>query len=779
MTRLRPVLIPPRVQPQSAAARASDWALERRLVSAIDVNGSLFGGPWRYGGLGHALQPMKDGRGIQGGINGLVIEERPVVLTYPFSYITVLSRTNRTASNNVPAGLTVATNTLQLIGFQLASQQANRFVVRGSATGNTMIRTFSANSGTISANLTVLGATVTGPTFSEVSVFWNGVFDSGSSGSSGTITGSLSYDRHCLGGTLRPTITYSASGINTLLTAVFDGHLTANDHLTLADNWLTMYAPQKIWVPVSTPALVRHILEGVDGAIANAAATGAAKQKHKLNGTTGSTAHLGIAGVVHQTHALAGSGGVQVNEGTTGEIGGVRHVLGGEAGVQVNSGQAGALRQVHFLGGAADQQLNSGAVGVLVQGHKLAGLAGIQINLGSEGALNNSTNVLQGEAGTQVNSGQAGALRQKHSLTGLNGLQVNEGAAGLLRALHKLSGASGVQINLGEAGALGDVSHRLQGSAGVQENAGAAGIIRQRHKLLGLTSIQINLGSVGAINALVPGPPSGVVPFDYAAFRDEMESVIGEFGFTMSVKRFEDVVDKVEGTVSRVESQVQELRAVILPVNLTTIQALDARWMTDVLDDTNVRFCLMSASGATFMPRPKDVVEYWDGRKQVIGCTPVNVAGTAVIYAVGLKAPSEDGPKLPVVPSAFDYAAIRDEMKLVIEEFGFDMVVRRYADTVDSVEGEVTRIAEQKQTLTSVILPVNLNTIEALDARWMKDVLTDTDVRFCIMSATGHTFVPGVKDMVEYWDGKMQVLGCTPLNVMGIPVIFAVGLRSP
>lgn len=127
----------------------------------------------------------------------------------------------------------------------------------------------------------------------------------------------------------------------------------------------------------------------------------------------------------------------------------------------------------------------------------------------------------------------------------------------------------------------------------------------------------------------------------------------------------------------------------------------------------------------------------------------------------------------------FDYAGIRDEMAVLIDEFGADMTVKRYADTVDPVAQTVGRVVTQSQTLAAAVIPVNMNTITALDIRWMTDVLADTSVRFCIMTASGASFVPKVKDEVEYWDGVAQVLGCTPLNVAGADVVFFVGLRKP
>lgn len=130
--------------------------------------------------------------------------------------------------------------------------------------------------------------------------------------------------------------------------------------------------------------------------------------------------------------------------------------------------------------------------------------------------------------------------------------------------------------------------------------------------------------------------------------------------------------------------------------------------------------------------------------------------------------------------ATFDYAAIREEAKAILEEFGNGMKVTRYSDVANPVAGTVIRTVQLEQTLTAVILPASKDTLEAFDVRFMADVLEGMDVRFTIMSASGATFVPSPKDVVEFWeDGEWQVMGCTPLNVAGIPVIYSVGLRRP
>lgn len=130
--------------------------------------------------------------------------------------------------------------------------------------------------------------------------------------------------------------------------------------------------------------------------------------------------------------------------------------------------------------------------------------------------------------------------------------------------------------------------------------------------------------------------------------------------------------------------------------------------------------------------------------------------------------------------ATFDYEAIRQDALAILQEFGFQMTLRRYADSGDPVAGSVTRALQTEQQLTAVILPASGGTLEAFDVRFMSDVMESTDVRFAIMSAVGAQFMPQPKDVAIYWEaGEWEVMGCTPLDVAGVPIIYSVGLKRP
>jgi hypothetical protein len=127
--------------------------------------------------------------------------------------------------------------------------------------------------------------------------------------------------------------------------------------------------------------------------------------------------------------------------------------------------------------------------------------------------------------------------------------------------------------------------------------------------------------------------------FNYAAAAAKAKVLLEKFGGPIVFNRFTDAVDEVAGTVSRAQSQTQSLVAAVLPASGGTLEAFDVRFMRDVLDSTDVRFCIVSAAGSSFQPEPKDEAVLLGETWQVMGCTPLNVAGTPVIYSVGLKRP--------------------------------------------------------------------------------------------------------------------------------------------
>ena len=126
----------------------------------------------------------------------------------------------------------------------------------------------------------------------------------------------------------------------------------------------------------------------------------------------------------------------------------------------------------------------------------------------------------------------------------------------------------------------------------------------------------------------------------YDELRRDANELLAELGRPIIFKRYTYVNDLVEGTSVPTLSASQTLNAAVLPASGGTLEAFDVRFMDGAQDDTNVRFAVVSAEGSTFTPGPKDKVDMDGLVWNVMGCTPLNVDGTAVIFSVGLRLPS-------------------------------------------------------------------------------------------------------------------------------------------
>lgn len=128
--------------------------------------------------------------------------------------------------------------------------------------------------------------------------------------------------------------------------------------------------------------------------------------------------------------------------------------------------------------------------------------------------------------------------------------------------------------------------------------------------------------------------------------------------------------------------------------------------------------------------------------------------------------------------SAFyeEMAAVAEEL---LQEFGRDITINRYgAGGHNPVTGGVSRTVETSQTLRAAVLPASQGTIQAFDVRFMDGVQGSENLRFAVVSTVGSTFTPSPTDEAEFDGSRWAVLGCTPLNVDGTPVIFSVGFRE-
>lgn len=137
----------------------------------------------------------------------------------------------------------------------------------------------------------------------------------------------------------------------------------------------------------------------------------------------------------------------------------------------------------------------------------------------------------------------------------------------------------------------------------------------------------------------------------YEQIRADVDQLLAELGRPIRFRRYTYVVDLVEGTSVPTLSSEQVLSAATVPPTGNMLTDLGVTFMSDVQADTQVRFALVSAEGALFAPGPKDKVELgqyaadgsaaFDGRVwDMIGCSPLDIDGTAVFFAIGFRLPS-------------------------------------------------------------------------------------------------------------------------------------------
>lgn len=124
--------------------------------------------------------------------------------------------------------------------------------------------------------------------------------------------------------------------------------------------------------------------------------------------------------------------------------------------------------------------------------------------------------------------------------------------------------------------------------------------------------------------------------------------------------------------------------------------------------------------------------------------------------------------------SGIDYAALAEDAAASIAEAGRAITVRRYSRTVDKVTGTGTG-TPQEGTLTCLVLPASQGTIQAFDNRLEGGTLVDEKLRFILAAAHGAPFEPQSNDELEFDGATWRILGCTPLNPAGTPLLYRIG----
>lgn len=117
----------------------------------------------------------------------------------------------------------------------------------------------------------------------------------------------------------------------------------------------------------------------------------------------------------------------------------------------------------------------------------------------------------------------------------------------------------------------------------------------------------------------------------YSDLAADALSLISEYGQALPIQRVTGTLDAVAGTVTEGTPTTGTLRAVVVPGKKNQIDGLDNN-LREALQAGKVRFLVAAASGAPFEPVATDKITFESETWVVAGCTPLNPAGTALLY---------------------------------------------------------------------------------------------------------------------------------------------------
>lgn len=134
--------------------------------------------------------------------------------------------------------------------------------------------------------------------------------------------------------------------------------------------------------------------------------------------------------------------------------------------------------------------------------------------------------------------------------------------------------------------------------------------------------------------------------------------------------------------------------------------------------------------------------------------------------------------------ATFDYAKSAATAQRLLKKFGRQIEIKRSVpgNGPPHNPGPASWIT---YSATAATLPASKGTIEAFDNRLDGGTLIDERLRYVIMSpqmtrtsASGpETIEPKSTDVLTFDGHKWTVLGCTPLNPAGTPVLYPMGVK--
>lgn len=125
------------------------------------------------------------------------------------------------------------------------------------------------------------------------------------------------------------------------------------------------------------------------------------------------------------------------------------------------------------------------------------------------------------------------------------------------------------------------------------------------------------------------------------AFYDEMADMalemLTEFGRVIQLSRVVGGDYDPDTGTSGGSTETQDATVVILPASNGTVQAFDIRYENGTLIEQNLRALTIAAKDLAWVPIAGDKATFDGSDWTFIGCTPVNPAGTPVVYKAAVK----------------------------------------------------------------------------------------------------------------------------------------------
>ena len=124
--------------------------------------------------------------------------------------------------------------------------------------------------------------------------------------------------------------------------------------------------------------------------------------------------------------------------------------------------------------------------------------------------------------------------------------------------------------------------------------------------------------------------------FDYAASAANALNLITKFGRDVQILRASGrTKNRVTGAATGGSDLTGTIKAAILPATASNIKDLDGKYAEEMIRG-NVRFVIAEAVNVPYVPATGDRLKFDAEEWESVGVTPINPAGTAVIYKMGI-----------------------------------------------------------------------------------------------------------------------------------------------